>query len=76
MIAKKIIAVIIIIIIIAIVVGVLAMFAVLHDYEHTKGRCGNCKYYDKTLRTCWPKFDTRFEGDRACDFFKQRDYEN
>lgn len=73
MIAKKIIAVIIIIILVAIVVGVLAMFAVLHDYEHTKGRCENCKYYDKTLHVCWPRFEERFDGDKGCDFFKPRE---
>lgn len=72
---RKILAVIIIIILVAIVIGVLAMFAVLHDYEHTKGRCGNCKFYDKTLRTCWPRFEERFDGDKGCAFFENREYE-
>lgn len=75
MIAKKILAIILLIVIAAIVVAVLAALAFFHDYEHTKCRCENCKYYDNTLHVCWPRFEERFAGDKGCDFFKERDYE-
>ena len=72
---RKIVAIILVLIIAAVVVGVLAMFAVLHDYEHTKTRCGNCQSYDESLHTCWPKFESRLGGDKGCDFFKPREDE-
>ena len=48
-----------------------AIVAVLRNH----GRCGNCKFYDKTLRICWPRFEERFEGDKGCVFFKKREDE-
>lgn len=58
-------------------VFLLAIFYALRKAnELTKEDCGNCKCYDRTLHTCWPKFETRFPGDKACDFFQKReDYE-
>ena len=37
--------------------------------ELNREDCGNCKFYDKTLHTCWPRFEERFPGDKACDFY-------
>ena len=44
--------------------------------ELNKQECQNCKFYDKALHTCWPKFEMRFHGDKACDLFQIREDEN
>lgn len=52
----------------------LVVFYVLRGAnELNKDDCGKCKFYDETLRTCWPKFETRLPGDDACDFYQRRD---
>ena len=54
-------------------VFIFALFLALKSAnELNKQECQNCKYYDPTLHTCWPKFEMRFHGDKACDFFQAR----
>ena len=56
------------------IVFLLAIFyALRRANELTKEKCGNCKTYDNTLYTCWPKFEHRCPGDKACDFFQKRE---
>lgn len=66
---RKIVAIILALFIAAVVVGVLAMFAVLHDYEHTKTKCGNCANRDDAMHHCWSRgFDVGTET-KGCSLF-------
>ena len=46
-----------------------------HINELDKKWCENCEMYDRTLHTCWLRFEERFPADKACDRFQKRDKE-
>ena len=55
-------------------VFLLAVFLVMRSSnELTKKQCQNCRMYDRTLHTCWPRFEERYPGDAACEFFEKRE---
>ena len=58
--------------VVALVFLVALYYAMTKSNELTKEDCNNCKNYDRLLHTCWPKFEERFPGDKACDFFQKR----
>jgi len=57
---------------VALVFLVVLFLALKSANELHREDCNNCKNYDRTLHTCWPKFEERFPGDKACDFFQPR----
>ena len=68
----KILGVIVVMLLTALFVAVCAMFLVLHDYEHEKGKCGNCAFRDDTLHYCWSKTQEVGTEEKACAFFRKR----
>ena len=64
---------------VAVAIGILFLIGIFvamkSANELTKPICNNCKFYDRTLKTCWAKFETRQPGDKACDLSVPRDDE-
>ena len=61
----------------ALAVAILFLFgmfiAMKSANELTKSICNNCKFYDRELKTCWAKIETRQPGDKACALSVPRD---
>lgn len=60
---------ILVLLVLAVVVAVLAFLLVVHDYEHTATKCGNCANRDETMHYCWSRgFDVGTET-KGCSLF-------
>ncbi len=69
---KKILAVILVLLLVAVVVAVAAAALVLHDYEHSKRKCGNCAVRDDVLGFCWQRDLHVGTEDKACCSYVKR----
>ena len=57
----------------AIFLAVIYVAFCFHMNELNKKRCKNCGMYDKSLHTCWLKFQDMFPEDKGCDNYYKRD---
>lgn len=62
--------------VVALVFLLLFFYALKSANELTRKDCNNCEFYDRTLHTCWARFEERYPGDKACDLMKPRESPN